>query len=241
MPDNHPIKRKPGAPRGNKNALKHGFYSRLEQEPKIPFVPSSSGALQSDILLYRTLLARITAGIANGESAPASFSDNLSVLQLVCIAVARINSLWRTNRRLSRDAVQPLLSVFKSYGFTDEELDPQVFAVPKGRKGGQPSNSNRFMDGHYASAFSPLETGKLAREEDTGIQSELNLLRVLLLRAAKSMSSTTELTLTARLRALRVFTMAAIIIEKLERHKFGTFSSPYRLDDLIDHLRKEMP
>lgn len=225
---------RPGGQKGNRNAVKHGFYSRLEQEPNGPFVPSSSGALQPDILLYRTILARITAGIARDDPVPASFSDNLSILHLVCIAVARINSLWRTNKRLSQFGVQPLLSVFKNYGFTDEELHPGIFATPKGRRGAQASNTNALKGGSYGSILSPQETQNLA-------QSELNLLRVLLFRAANSMSQSTELDLAVRLRALRVFTLAATIIERLERHKFSAFSTPYRLDDLIDRLRKEIP
>ncbi len=114
---------------GTKTPSNMASIPAWSQTPPTPFVPSSSGPLQPDILLYRTLLARITAGIAKDETTPASFSDNLAILHLVCIAVARINSLWRTNKRLSRDGVQPLLSAFKSFGFTDEELNPK-FSLP---------------------------------------------------------------------------------------------------------------
>ncbi len=55
------------------------------------------------------------------------------------------------------------------------------------------------------------------------------------------MKNTSGLSLAVRLRALHVFTLSATIIEKLERHKFGAFGAPYRLDDLIDRLRKEIP
>jgi len=156
--------------------------------------------------------------------------------------VARINSLWRTNKRLSRDGVQPLLSAFKRAGFTDEELQPAFFASPKKSRGGQPDNSNNLINGLRASAFSPAESQRLAREPDHSVQSELNLLRVQVLRAAISMRTAEGLDVAQRLRALRIFTLANTIIEKLERRKLSSFSTPSRLDDLIDRLlRTEGP
>jgi len=227
--------RRRGAPKGNQNARKHGFYSAINSIPRKPAVPTPADQLQPDIVLFRTLLARVAAALSKGEAALTSFTDQLALLQLVCLAVARINSLWRTNRRLYRDG-SGLFDELERLGFTEAQLQSGVFALPKRRRGGQAGNANSLASGLYASPLSPAETEKLVNKENLSMQNELDLLRVLVLRAAVAMRTAEGLDSKGQLKALRVFTQASTLIEKLERRKMPRFGSPQRLDDLLARL-----
>ena len=238
MEDTPPRKR--GAPRGNRNAVKHGFYSQLNHKEQRPSLPSAEIQSQPDILLFRAFIARLTAGLASGQVAPATFADDLAILHLVCIAVARLNSLWRTNERLFKNGDPGLFNAFKSVGFTAEQLQSDIFLTPRHPRGCPPGAANALKHGFYASAPSPAENpaSEPASEnkESPSVDSEIALLRVLTLRTYSAMSASTGLDLALHLRTLRIVTMAVTIIEKLERHKTPAFSDPYRLEELIDRI-----
>jgi len=59
-------KRKKGAQPGNKNALKHGFYtSYFRDAEKRDFSRFDGETLESEILLLRSMLRRLTKGTAH--------------------------------------------------------------------------------------------------------------------------------------------------------------------------------
>jgi hypothetical protein len=91
-PPNPALPRRRGAPRGNHNAFKHGYYSRVQSSEKLISLPTPTDQLQPDIALFRGLISRLTVALSSSEMPPSSFAGDLTLLHLVCIAVARINA-----------------------------------------------------------------------------------------------------------------------------------------------------
>jgi len=138
--DQDPPPRKRGAPKGNKNAYKHGFYSSRPKVKEHVSPNQAGGRLQPDIDLYRTVLRRITAGLIDPSGPSPSLEENLAALQAVYIAVARLNGLWHTNARLFADDNKSLFTALRRPGFSEEQIDSEIFVKdkrPRGRPGRQ--------------------------------------------------------------------------------------------------------
>ena len=90
--------KKRGAPRGNKNALKHGFYSRA-------FTPAENAALDKYVLgqfkdesaLMRILIARTVKRLQE-QGEELSFEDEMAALRVITLAVGRLESMTRSSR-----------------------------------------------------------------------------------------------------------------------------------------------
>lgn len=86
---------KVGAPRGNRNALKHGFYSRtFSPTERSALNTSLLGDFQDEIDLLRVLIARVASLVAKEKHLPAG--EVLATLRAVTLAVRRLESLSRS-------------------------------------------------------------------------------------------------------------------------------------------------
>jgi hypothetical protein len=91
--------RRPGAPAGNKNALKHGLYSRAFRSQELTeFSASDFSALLGQIGVIRLLVKRVYQ-LARSEDL--DLRDNLAILRALTFAITSINRLVRTRAFLS--------------------------------------------------------------------------------------------------------------------------------------------
>ena len=99
--------RRPGAPLGNTNALKHGFYSRrFRKSEQTDLETASFTGLQEEIALLRVCIRRVIEWGSRIES----FPDALSFLRVISLATASLSRLIRTQEGLAGpDANQLLL------------------------------------------------------------------------------------------------------------------------------------
>lgn len=100
------MKRKRGAPRGNQNAFKHGFYSaRYRQQELNSLSDKSSEDLIDEIGLVRVATSRFLAAL---EATPAGrdIETELSILRAINLGALSINGMVRTQLMMAR-AAQP--------------------------------------------------------------------------------------------------------------------------------------
>ncbi len=90
------IAHRAGAPLGNTNALKHGFYSRafraVEQSALAALADAAS--LENEIQLMRVFILRV----AQRETDDLSFTESLALLNVLSRAALSLGSLLRTQR-----------------------------------------------------------------------------------------------------------------------------------------------
>jgi len=234
------LDKKRGAPPGNKNALKHGFYSRvLTIEEQREWKSAAKGRLQPEINLFKILIAR-TASLLKplGENPAPSFHESLSMLYVVSMAIARLNSFYRTNEKLFGASDDSLIELFNRLGFTREEIDNEIYGTGERTRGGQVGNTNALKHGFYASVFKPGEIRKLEKMDKIEVNDEIALLRFLIKRNVVLMDGLSALDFFDYLRGVRVITFAGSCVEKLERTKRLVFDESTELEKIIsDSLR----
>src|SRR3990172_11869602 len=94
-----PPPRKAGAPRGNKNAWKHGFYSHLfTREEALALSRPVKGQMQDEINLFKVLIDRVACQLNSADQQPLSFKEHVLALHVVTMAIARMNSFYHTNK-----------------------------------------------------------------------------------------------------------------------------------------------
>ncbi len=87
-----------GAPKGNLNALKHGFYSRLFHAAEANDLPGDdSGSLQHEITLLRVMIRR-TMELADGIE---DLKEATRALDALGAAASRLASLLRAEKTLN--------------------------------------------------------------------------------------------------------------------------------------------
>ena len=118
--------RRPGAPLGNTNALKHGFYSRRFRKSELTDLEAASfTGLSEEIAMLRVCIRRVIEWGRHIES----FPDALSFLRVISLAAASLSRLVHTQKALtSPDANQFLLQAV-------EEVAREMGFVP-GAQGG---------------------------------------------------------------------------------------------------------
>ncbi|MBN2148716.1 MAG: hypothetical protein JW726_15115 [Anaerolineales bacterium] len=90
--------RKRGAPRGNKNALKHGFYSRhFKAGETSDLEHTEQDNLDSEINMLRVVIRR-TMEIADGQT---DLEAAVKILGSLGAAATRLSSLLRTQKLLN--------------------------------------------------------------------------------------------------------------------------------------------
>jgi hypothetical protein len=88
-----------GAPKGNLNALKHGFYSRLFRPGEIgDLSPDHGTSLEHEITLLRVMIRR-TMELAEGIN---DLRDATRVLDALGAAAGRLSTLIRVQRSLNQ-------------------------------------------------------------------------------------------------------------------------------------------
>jgi hypothetical protein len=87
-----------GAPKGNLNALKHGFYSRLFKPAETVDLPDDfSSSLEHEITLLRVMIRR-TKQLADGID---NLREATHVLDALGAAASRLSSLLRAQKSLN--------------------------------------------------------------------------------------------------------------------------------------------
>lgn len=233
------IKNHRGAPKGNKNARKHGFYSHtFTEEEHRQWKSATSGRLYPEIKLFKVLIAR-TASLLKplGENSAPSFQESLSMLSTVTLAVARLNSFYRTNEKL--DSVDSDLpdEFLTRMGFTRNQTDMEIYGPGKKLRGGQLGNANALRHGFYASIFKPEEILKLDKVEKHEIDDEIAFLRTLIKRTVASLYDQTDLSRLEYLKAVRVITYAGSCVERLECTKNAICPESSWLDEFFKAVR----
>lgn len=228
-----------GAPKGNKNAHKHGFYSHaFTEEEHRQWKSAASGRLHPEIKLFKVLIAR-TASLLKplGENSSPSFQETLVMLSTVTLTVARLNSFYRTNEKL--DSVDSDIpdAFLTRMGFTRQQTDLEIYGPAKKLSGGQSGNANALRHGFYASVFKPEEILKLDKVEKHEIDDEIAFLRTLIKRTVASLYDQTDLSLLEHMRAVRVITYAGSCVERLECTKMAICPESSFFDEFIKAAR----
>jgi len=90
--------RRPGAPTGNHNALKHGFYTRRLKKRDLTGVESTDASgLVEEIALIRIFTRRLVESCLPD----ADFYELADILRILCLASTTITRLTRTQYLLS--------------------------------------------------------------------------------------------------------------------------------------------
>jgi hypothetical protein len=116
MADPSPPRRQRGAPRGNHNAFKHGFYSRSFVLPERNGIePGLHAEFADEEALLRDLVRRAVDSMKDREI---SFEESLVILRAVSYAVGRIESLHRFRKITFNDqiAIEKILEELAGYG-----------------------------------------------------------------------------------------------------------------------------
>ncbi len=87
---------RPGAPKGNLNALKHGFYSRLFRPSEVDDIREDSASLEHEITLLRVMIRR-TMQLADGID---DLKEATRILDAMGATAARLANLLRTQKSL---------------------------------------------------------------------------------------------------------------------------------------------
>jgi len=95
------MQNKPGAPKGNKNARKHGFYSHACMQSEL-WELSQSGIdqRQNNIKFCKVRIARIAERVKPSAANPLSFQENVLALRTLAIALMRLYSAVNTNHQM---------------------------------------------------------------------------------------------------------------------------------------------
>ena len=90
---------KPDAPKGNLNALKHGFYSRLFHPSETEGLRDDFAGMEQEITLLRVMIRR-TMQLADGID---DLKEATRVLDALGAAATRLANLVRAQKRLNDD------------------------------------------------------------------------------------------------------------------------------------------
>ena len=119
--------KKRGAPHGNTNALKHGFYSQRFCKTELEKLENTSVILEDEIELLRVLILRVFEAADEG-------GDNLDIwtksLRTLGLSLTRLASLLRMQRELTgvesefkKEITQAVKRTTKEKGI-DEQFGP---------------------------------------------------------------------------------------------------------------------
>jgi len=236
-------KRKRGAPTGNQNAFKHGFYSRqfTRKESKDLDQPAL-GCMRDEIIFLKVIIDRNARRLSReapsrrhlasrGHEAPGSrdsarslsFHESVLTLQVVAQAISRLNSLYHTNRQLDTTGDDQIIEFLRERGFTEQQIRLEVYGDDL-----EPPSQLTATHGFYASHYTPEELERVSRWTKQDLLDELPLLRILIKRTygailhhEKTHTSDDETDRSAQVDALhgyRVLIYAISCLERLERN-----------------------
>ena len=244
------MKRRPGAPRGNHNALKHGFYSRqFTRQESTDLSQPIMGCMQDEIIFFKVLIDRISRRMSReaassrhlasrGHEAPGkpagahplSFQESVLNLQVVAMAISRLNSFYQTNRLIDITNDDQVIDFLRERGFTEQQIRLEWYggdAVSSSHTPLSSRASNSITHGFYASEFTPEELDRVSRWSKKDLKDEIALLRILIKRTYASIlhhemahSDDDEADRSAQidcLHAYKILIYAASCLERLER------------------------
>lgn len=122
---------KRGAPQGNLNALKYGFYSRQFRELENTDLTRVSDGLKDEINMLRVLIRRMFA-LASDEDG--DLEQMAGCLNALGMASTRLANLLRTDQKLSVDRSEFAGSLNQALAETIQSL-----SKPERKRGGKPN------------------------------------------------------------------------------------------------------
>ena len=212
----------PGAPRGNTNALTHGFYSRqfTRKESRLLDHPAM-GCMQDEIILFKIIIDRISRRLRPGAST-LSFQESVLTLHVVAQAISRLNSLYLTNRLLDATNDDGVITLLREHGFTEDQIRLETYD-----EGLDSASQLHVTHGFYASNFTPEEIDRVSHWTKKDLSDELPLLRILIKRThaailahEKKHAGDTDADRSAQLdilHAYKILIYATSCLERLER------------------------
>ncbi len=227
------MKRKRGAPPGNQNNFKHGFYSRqFTRQESLDLSQPSIGALQDEIILLKVILDRIARHLKPGSHPALTFRETVLTLHVAAQAVSRLNSFYRSSQLISPQDDSGIRAFLRDKGFTEAEIRQEIqeltLAADEDGVHVQPD-----PNGFYASGFAAAELPPLAHLDEQQLDDETSLLRILIKRTLNSLKTGRSesarlnpgdpITYLDKLQAYRVIIYAASCLERLERTRAFVF------------------
>jgi len=114
-----PPKRRRGAPHGNKNALKHGFYSRQFKKADLVDLESADFiGLKDEITMLRVYIRRVI-DLGNDVN---DLTQAISLLRVLCLASASLMRLLKTQYLLGAQTDKYTVALREIY----EELSAMI-------------------------------------------------------------------------------------------------------------------
>jgi hypothetical protein len=104
MTDPTPEKNKGGAPLGNRNALKHGFYSRKFSTKELRDLTINNGELDDEVKLLRVYIRRV----ADQANSFTSLEQGMEFLRALSLATYTISRLLKNSKSSGLDAADLL-------------------------------------------------------------------------------------------------------------------------------------
>jgi len=240
--------KKRGAPKGNKNAEKHGFYSHAwTQSEQQELSQTGIDQRQNNIKFFKVRIARIAEKIKPSASNPMSFQENLLALRTVVIALLRLYSAVNLKHQIldgkEKDAEKEMIEFCQRLGMTQEEIDQELYGITPPRagakkRGGQAGNLNALKHGFYASHYSLEELRKLEDVNEDDVMEEIALLQILMKRGFIGMKA--DIPLIDYLRADQVLSYADACLEKLNRIRGFMFNVEAVLNKAFAEIRDEL-
>jgi hypothetical protein len=97
-----------GAPRGNQNALKHGFYSRhLTRSDLADLETCSPTGLKDEIGLTRVVIRRLASLVSGSET----LAESVAVSHAIALLTASLERLLKTQSKFDAAEDNPLLEI----------------------------------------------------------------------------------------------------------------------------------
>jgi hypothetical protein len=235
---------KRGAPPGNKNALKHGFYARALTPEEQRDSSAASVRFRDEINLLKVLVYRIALSLKTPEGGEPvlSFREYLETLHALSMAISRLYRFYYVKFKLApppdpKMDEPVLIEVLAEMSQHTKEEIQKDFDDYRKSLGQRLGDTNALKHGFYSSAFKPDEIRRLDLADQSEIVDEVSLLRTLNKRLLISMGNVSKLERLDQLKALRVITFSCICIERLENLLIRVSNIPLSEDDF---LRKEI-
>ena len=230
---------KRGAPRGNKNALKNGFYARALTPEEQRDSSVATGRFRDEINLLKVLVYRIALSIKppDGGEPVLSFRENLESLHALTMVISRLYRFYYLEHGASPpsdtkaakerlDDSEFIEGLAQMLDQTKEEFEKELDDDYRKSLGEHLGDPNALKHGFYSSAFKPDELRRLDLADQSEIVDEIALLRTLNKRLLISMRDVSKLERLDQLRALRVITFSCVCIQRLENLLFHLIHIP---------------
>jgi hypothetical protein len=108
---------------------------------------------------------------------------------------------------------------------------PASIRFLKRKRGAQPGNQNAFQHGFYSEQFKQAERMKLSQIQDTDLTSEIEVVRVQILRYLEAeILAVNQIDYETRLQALRTVSLAAESLTRLIRTQVILNTNPLELE-----------